>query len=104
MLDQATKRAQMWTTVQEPRSPAYVPNSYLLLLSALDNGWQIRQVELAPSWDQHGFIYLVTLRQGQPDYAQQLILPKNALIDELFKEMNVTIAHGRALRHPRVHI
>ena len=89
MLDESSNLAQMWTAVQEPRAPDYAPNSYLLLLSALDTGWQIRGVELANSWDQHGFIYLVTLRKGEPGYLQQLILPKNALIEELLADMQV---------------
>ena len=89
MLDQSTKFTQMWTETQTPRTPSYVSNSYLLLLSALDNGWRVRHVELAPSWDQLGLIYIVTLRRDRPDYAQQLILPKNALSEELLAEMNV---------------
>lgn len=89
MLNQSSNLAQRWTSVQEPRVPAYAPSSYLLLLSALKDGWRIHRVILVPSWDQHGFIYLVTLGHGQPDYTQQLILPKNALIEELLSEMKV---------------
>ena len=86
MLAQSIDRSQMWTTVQEPRTPAYVPNSYLLLLSALDSGWQISRVDLVSSWDQHGFIHLVTLRfAGRPD-RQQLLLPRNPLVDSLLDE------------------
>lgn len=88
MLDQSTQLTQMSMVVQEPRSAAYVPNAYLLLLSALDNGWQVQRVELSPSWDQHGFIYLVTLRRDQTDYTHQLILPKHAFIEELLAEMD----------------
>jgi len=85
MLDSTILRTQMWTTVQEPRTPSYVPNSYLLLLSALDAGWQIERLELASSWDQHGLIYLVTLHRdgGLP---QELILPKNPLVASLLDE------------------
>ena len=89
MLARSSKLAQMWTPVEEPRAPAYAPSSYLLLLSALKGGWRIQQVEMAPSWDQFGFIYLVTLRHGQPGFAQQLILPKNALIEDLLADMKV---------------
>jgi hypothetical protein len=89
MLDRFTKLGHRWTPVWEPRAPAYAPNSYLLLVSALRGGWRVHQVEMAPSWDQHGFIYLVTLRRGQTDYAQQLILPKNAFIEALLVEMKV---------------
>jgi hypothetical protein len=85
MLDQIIHRNQMWTTLQEPRTPAYVPNSYLLLLSALDSGWQISNVELASSWDQHGLIYLVTLNKDR-NLPQEIILPKNALVASLLDE------------------
>jgi hypothetical protein len=89
MLDRSSKLTQMWTPVEEPRAPAYAPSSYLLLLTALKDGWRIHRVEMTPSWDQFGFIYLVTLRHGQTDYAQQLILPKNGLIEGLLAEMKV---------------
>ena len=86
MLNQTVRPAQMWMTIQEPRVSSYVPNSYLLLLSALDNGWFIGKVELLPSWDQHGLIYLVNLHLYTTDHCQQLILPKNPLVDELLAE------------------
>jgi hypothetical protein len=86
MLNQTIQPAQMWTTIQEPRIPAFVPNAYLLLLSALDNGWHLKKAELLPSWDQHGFIYLVTLYLHNLDHMQQLILPKNPLVDNLLDE------------------
>ncbi|MBI4732888.1 MAG: hypothetical protein HY781_12335 [Chloroflexi bacterium] len=86
MLNQTIHPAQMWMTVQEPRVSSYVPNSYLLLLSALDNGWLIEEVELLPSWDQHGFIYLVTLYLNTSTHSQQIILPKNPLVDKLLAE------------------
>jgi len=89
MLNSSSRLTQMWTAVQEPFTPAYVPNSYLLLLSALKDGWLVNHVELVPSWDQHGFIYLVTLRHHQPDFAQRLVLPQNALIEELLTELKV---------------
>jgi hypothetical protein len=89
MLDPSKTQHLMWATLQEPRSPAYVPNSYLLLLSALEKGWRVERTDMVPSWDQHGFVYLVTLRRGTPEYTQRLILPKSAVIEELLAEMSV---------------
>jgi hypothetical protein len=86
MLNPSIDLSQMWTTVQEPRTPSYVPNSYLLLLSALDAGWQVSAVDLASSWDQHGFIYVVSLHFGERPVHQQIILPKNPLVDSLLDE------------------
>ena len=81
-----TKMENVWDTFQEPRCPAYLPNSYMLLLSALDQGWKVSKVELAPSWDQYGFIYLVTLKRQSHAHDQQLILPYNKLVENLLKE------------------
>jgi hypothetical protein len=81
-----TKMENVWNTFQEPRCPAYLPNSYMLLLSALDEGWKVIKVELAPSWDQYGFIYLVTLKRQSHPHARQLILPHNALVENLLQE------------------
>ena len=81
-----TKMENVWDTFQEPRCPAYLPNSYVLLLSALDQGWKVIKVELAPSWDQYGFIYLVTHKRQSHLYARQLILPHNSLVENLLQE------------------
>ena len=83
MLEQTYKAEQVWNTVQEPRCPVYMPTGYMLLLSALDKGWQIESVELTPSWDQYGFVYLVTLRRPSHKYSQQIILPKNPVVEYL---------------------
>jgi hypothetical protein len=87
-----TRMETVWNTFQEPRCSAYLPNSYMLLLSAVDQGWKIVKAELAPSWDQHGFIYLVTLTCQTHDHSQQLILPQNSLVANLLQEYGTTIA------------
>lgn len=81
-----TRMENVWDTFQEPRCPAYLPNSYMLLLSALDQGWKVIKVELTPSWDQYGFIYLVTLKRQSHPHARQLILPNNKLVENLLQE------------------
>ena len=80
-----TRMENVWNTFQEPRCPAYLPNSYMLLLSALDQGWKVVKVELAPSLDQYGFIYLVTLKRQFHSHTQQLILPNNSLVENLLQ-------------------
>jgi hypothetical protein len=80
------KNETFWNSFQEPRCPAYIPNSYMLLLSALDQGWKITKVELAPSWDQHGFIYLVTLNRPHRQIVRQLILPQNTFVMYLLQD------------------
>jgi len=86
MIDKPIELSQMWMTLQAPRTASFVPNAYLLLLSAMDNGWRLIKAELLPSWDQHGFIYRVTLSLFATDHTQQLILPKNPLVDTLLDE------------------
>ncbi len=68
---------------KEAGYPAYMPSGTMQLLSAIYKGWKIRNIELAPSWDQYGFIYLVTLRLPSNNFSQQLILPKNPIIEDL---------------------
>jgi len=83
MLEQTYRSEQVWNTVQEPRCPVYLPTGYMLLLSALDKGWQIEKIELTPSWDQNGFVYLVTLRRNSDKFSQQIILAKNPIVEDL---------------------
>jgi hypothetical protein len=49
MSGQTITREQIWATMQEPRCPSYTPTAYLLILSAIDNGWQVDRIELVPS-------------------------------------------------------
>ena len=86
-----TKMENVWNTFQEPRCSTYLPNSYMLLLSALDQGWKVSKVELAPSWDQNGFIYLVTLKRQSHQHTQQLIMPHNAIVANLLQEFGAAV-------------
>jgi hypothetical protein len=94
-----TKMENVWNTLQEPRCSTCLPNSYMLLLSALDQGWKIIKVELAPSWDQYGFIYLTTLKRPSNQETQQLILPQNSLAANLLLQNGTAVA----TTHPAVH-
>lgn len=89
----------VWNTIQEPRCAAYLPNSYMLLLSALDRGWKVLKVELAPTWDQYGFIYLVTLKRPSHQHMQQLILPNNSLVANLLQEYDTMVASAYSAAH-----
>ena len=94
-----TKMENVWNTFQEPRCSAYLPNSYMLLLSALDQGWKVIKAELVPSWDQHGFIYLVTLKRQSHQHTQQLILPQNSLVANILQEYSTTVTSIRSSAH-----
>jgi hypothetical protein len=84
----------VWSMVQQPRCAGHQSASYMLLLAALDKGWQVSKVELAPSWDQTGFVYLVTLRHANSQLAQEMILPRNTFVDDLLHELGATFQNA----------
>jgi hypothetical protein len=94
-----TKMENAWDAIQEPRCAAYLPNSYMLLLSALDQGWKVMKVELTPSWDQYGFIYVVTLKRPFNPHTQQLILPQNSLIADLLHKDGIAVTSTNSAVH-----
>jgi hypothetical protein len=80
-----TNKDHSYEIGQEPSWSRYIP-SPLFLLMAIDNGWKVARVELAPSQDQLGLVYHVTLKSDsfQPD--QKIILPTNALVKKILAE------------------
>ncbi len=74
-----------WKTSPEPEFITYIP-SPLLLLMATDNGWDIVKAELNPSQDQYGFVYLLTLECRSDGRCQELVVPKNALVDKILEQ------------------
>jgi hypothetical protein len=82
MLEQTNIKMDL-NAKKEPGYPAYTPSGTMLILSAIYKGWQNRNIELAPSWDQNGFIYPVTLHLPSNNYSEQIILPKNPMIEDL---------------------
>lgn len=94
-----SRMQNVWNIFQEPRCSVYFPNSYMLLLSALDQGWKVSKVELAPSWDQYGLIYLVTLKRRSHDRTQQLILPHNSLVESLLQEVGSMVSPTGSVIH-----
>jgi hypothetical protein len=75
--------------------PERKPPSTRLLLSALGNGWKMVRLELAPTWDQTGLIYLVTLRDQTRRRSQRLILPKNPYVENLLHSYPLPPGHCR---------
>jgi hypothetical protein len=72
-------------TSWEPGITTFIPSTIFLLI-AIENGWDIVNVELVPSWDQLGFAYLVTLRCRSDERSQKLFLPKNASVEKILDE------------------
>ena len=97
---QQTHSELVWNIAQEPRCHSYQPASYMLLLSALDQGWQIAKAEVAPSWDQTEFVYLVTLRHTASFNSQELILSRNPLTENLLNEIGTSAKSAYPLSQP----
>jgi hypothetical protein len=74
---------QIWNTLQEPRCVSPLPSGYLLLLSALDQGWKVSRLEIQPSWDQHGFVYLIGLWHPVLRRRQKVVLPETPQVEML---------------------
>lgn len=91
------------STKQEAGYPSYLPSGTMLLLSAIHKGWKIRKIELSPSWDQYGFIYLVTLSLPSSKYRQQIILPKNPMIEDLLFHLAGGLNHQPAYSFQGAH-
>lgn len=80
-----------WNYINEDYgNTSQASGSFLLLLVALEKGWQVKKVEMVPSWDQHGFIYIITLHHSTTNHSQQFILPKNDQVENLLQEVNRT--------------
>ena len=103
MLEQTITYEKIWATLQEPRYPVNIPTGYLLVLSALDKGWQIEDIEMAPSWDQNGFVYLVTLHHHSHKFVQKTILPKNPVVEHLLVDGSGSLFNQPINKYPGVH-
>ena len=81
------KIENVWQSTPEKSYATYIPSA-LLLLMAIDNGWDIVKVESVPSWDQLGFVYLVSLKNSSQAgrTTSSLVLPKSALVEKILDE------------------
>ena len=70
---------------QEPRWNTYIPSPFFLLL-AIENGWKVARIELAPSEDQHSLVYIVTNKSESSQLDQKVALPSNALVKKILAE------------------
>jgi hypothetical protein len=79
------KMENVWKTTQEPGYATNIPIS-LILLMALEDGWEAVKVEPVPSRGQIGSIYSITLKSHSSGQSQNLIMPKSALVEKLLDE------------------
>lgn len=83
-----------WNHLQGPSRPTRLPNGYLLLLAALDEGWKVDRILVQPSWDQHGFVYVLTLKRSGSCRRQELVLPKNPQVEALLMQEHFSASRG----------
>jgi hypothetical protein len=85
--DTIMKIENVWKPTPEKGYSTYIPSA-LFLLIAIDNGWEIVKVESVPSWDQLGFVYLVSLKNPAQigSASSWLVLPKSALVEKILEE------------------
>ena len=76
----------IWNSAPEPGYATQAPSA-LLLLKAIENGWEVVNVETVPSWDQLGFINLVTIEKAAEvgRIRSLLILPKSPLVEKILE-------------------
>jgi hypothetical protein len=98
MFTTRTKIENKWSVGQAPHGETYLP-SPLVLVMVLENGWRVINVELAPSQDQLGLVYLVTLKSDSRQQIQQIMLPRTDLIEKLLEE-NLSLEFPIKLRQP----
>lgn len=85
-------------SLEDGRGPSlntYIPSPFFLLL-AIENGWKVARVELAPSEDLLNLVYHITLKSNsyQPDL--KVILPTNALVKKILSEHSQIIVPAEA--------
>jgi hypothetical protein len=91
MLPSTIEQSPKWTSLQEPRCASNLPNSFLKLLSALDQGWDVIEYTLHPSWDQTGFVYVITVRQPFSMHTEEIVLPRNESLFEVLERNGIAV-------------
>jgi hypothetical protein len=80
---------------QELSLNTYIPSPLFLLL-AIESGWKVTRVELAPSEDQLSLAYHVTLKSDSCQLDLKVILPTNALVKKILAEHSQIIVPTEA--------
>lgn len=85
----------VWNKLQEPARPAGKPADYLLLLSALDEGWKILETARLVQFNDflRGGSYMLTLFHPIRLVVRQIIVARTAELDILLKDEDVTIVN-----------
>ncbi len=74
-----------WGMYKQAGHATYIPSA-LLLLMAIDNGWDIVKAQPVARWENYGPVYLVTVKCVSGGDEQKLVIPKNALIEKILEQ------------------
>jgi hypothetical protein len=80
-----------WSSLQQPLHATTLPEDYLRLLAALDDGWQIIEAARLSARGEQGLCeyYLLALNHPARMLVRQTRLRKNGQIDELLEHERV---------------
>lgn len=86
----------LWNRLQEPPRPANLPTDFLLLMAALDTGWQITgSVRLLPaSAGAKREVYLFDLRQPVTGGERQLSVKKHPRVETFICQESLACEAG----------
>ncbi len=91
----ATKQQMLdnWKGMQDMSRGTLVPAA-LLLLMAMDNGWEIEKAALMPTTDlKSESAYFVTLRTCDGSLRQSLVVPQSSLVQKILEQNALEFAH-----------
>lgn len=83
-----------WIRLQQPVRVSPYPDAYLLLLSALESGWEVAEpVRLQhAAWKAAVCVYVITLHHRKSGMIQQITLPKTLQVEKLLRLEGLCIA------------
>lgn len=83
----------LWNNLQEPSCPTRFPPGYMLLLAAVDKGWQISEPVFAQSvlLDKKKCSYAFLLTHDCSTTTQQLVVPQCYEIDIFIRSEGLAV-------------
>jgi len=54
-------------------------------------GWEIAKSNLEPTWDQTGFVYVITIRQPFTRHTEVIILPRDESVFDILERSGIVV-------------
>jgi hypothetical protein len=96
LANEFNEKENIWNRLQEPKRHAKSPAMYLLLLAALDTGWQVLEpVRLSLAREPgEGPVYHFLLHRGLSTEIRLLTIPCDQEINHYIKDEGLQVATG----------